>query len=161
MEERKRAGQPRAAQVWAVEVAGGINNVVKAGKSLPFQLELKGYGKGQAIRFCQEVNYAKKRQEELERELFLLRKASGEAGYLSEPVGLVWALSYRMVGEEAIFIVGLPASRARAQTEVTKQFSFEAGNLLSQMEQDLLGEKQKDTPKVRPIDDILEDFLKG
>lgn len=55
----------RAAQVWAVQVATGISQAVRAGASLPFVLppgEL--FDKGSALRRGQEVNYAKKKEEE-------------------------------------------------------------------------------------------------
>ena len=49
----------RTAQVWAVILMEEINGQVEQGKTLPFPLAGL-YPKGQAIRFCQEISYAKK-----------------------------------------------------------------------------------------------------
>ena len=91
----------RQAQVWAVQLASGISRAVLEGRILlPSPLPNIGLlGKGKALRFCQETNYAKKQEE---------AKGANPAG---------WALKAIPVGEEFQLTIVKPSGRMREINE--------------------------------------------
>ena len=145
----------RAAQVWAIEISSKIEEQIRAGHALPFQLPVRGYTKGQATRFAQEVNYAKRMQDEQEQALYVQRSSSGEA--CPRPIPLAWAISFRMEGGAAVFTVNFPASRSRQQTEITKKFTSDALAALDALPMPEAGLK----PSAPTEDDILNSYLYG
>lgn len=147
----------RAAQVWAIEISSKIEEQIRAGHALPFQLPVRGYTKGQAIRFAQEVNYAKKHQDSLEKQLYIQRVAASKSSYLNEPIPLAWALSFKMVEGEAIFTVNYPSIKSRQQTEITKKFTLDALAALDALPMPEAGLK----PSAPTEDDILNSYLYG
>lgn len=152
--------KPRAAQIWAVEIASSVNQSVLAGAALPFTLNLHGYAKGQAIRFAQEVNYAKRRQDELAKELYIQRVSTGGETYLKEPLIANWVLTFKMDGDEARFVIDFPKGRIRAQTAITQQF---AGEMLAALDK-LTPESAKmvEVTEKRPnMDSVIDKYLFG
>ena len=145
----------RAAQIWAVEIASNVTERLRQGAELPFRLPLDGYTKGQATRFAQEVNYAKRMQDEQEQALYVQRSSSGEA--CPRPIPLAWAISFRMEGGAAVFTVNFPASRSRQQTEITKKFTSDALAALDALPMPEAGLK----PSAPTEDDILNSYLYG
>ena len=117
----------RTAQIWAVILMEEINGQVEQGKALPFPLAGL-YPRGQAIRFCQEISYAKK--------LFDARNKQKE---LSQPgykaVAYNWTLKSERIDESSYQLHVCHATGRQVRTNPATYAAME--NILASLQSNM------------------------
>lgn len=155
-------GKGRTAQVWAVEIMEKIEEQIRRGAELPFNLPIAGgeLTKNNAIRTVQEVNFARKRKYELIRE----REQAALISGLTPPAApqeLFWKLGFKMDGEAVCFYVGFPTGRQTRVSEVSGRIANSLLQALNTAGQDL-PEPVKVEPIVKPsMDSVIDKYLFG